>query len=92
MNNCMKDKTLPYFLTISLTMSGVDRENSLGISNVNMSAMRYVLGYYTLYRLLTFRSKLDINLLFVFDYNINHYNTLKMKKELCLFSYLFLLL
>ena len=66
MNNYMKDKTLPYFLTISPTMSGVDRENSLGISNVNMSTTRYVLGYYT-YRLLTFRSKLNINLLFCFQ-------------------------
>ena len=41
-------------------------ENSLGIGNVNMSTMRYILGYYTLYRLLTFRSKLNINLLFCF--------------------------
>ena len=53
-----------------------------------MSTMRYVSGNYTLCRLLTFRSKLDIDLLFVFDYNINHYNTLKMKKELFLFVFL----
>ena len=54
-----------------------------GISNVNTPATRYVLGYYTLYRLLTFRSKLNINLIFCFDKNIIYYNTLKMKKELC---------
>ena len=59
----------------------------MGVGNVNMSTTRYVLGYYTLYRLLTFRSKLGINLLFVSDYNINHYNTLKMKKELFLFVF-----
>ena len=41
-------------------------KNNLGISNVNTPAPRYVLGYYTLYRLFTFRSKLDINLLFCF--------------------------
>ena len=34
--------------------------------NVNTPTIRYVLGYYTLYRLCTFRSKLDINLLFCF--------------------------
>ena len=63
-------------------------KNSLGVSNVNMSTTRQILGYYTLHRLLTFRSKLNINLLFVFDYNINHYNTLKMKKELFFFVFL----
>ena len=67
---------------------GLIEKNSLSIGNVNMSTTRNVLGYYTLYRLLTFRSKLNINLLFVFDYNINHYNTLKMKKELFLFVFL----
>ena len=41
-------------------------KNNLGISNVNMPATRYVLGYYALYRLLTFRNKLNINLLFCF--------------------------
>ena len=34
--------------------------------NINTPTIRYVLGYYILYRLCTFRSKLDINLLFCF--------------------------
>ena len=41
---------------------GLLEKNSLGIGNVNTPATRYILGYYTLYRLLTFRSKLDIKL------------------------------
>ena len=45
---------------------GVIEKNNLGISNVNTTAILYVLGYYTLYRLFTFRSKLDISLLFCF--------------------------
>ena len=45
---------------------GLIEKNSLGVGNVNMSTTKYVLGYYTLYRLLTFRSKLDINLRFCF--------------------------
>ena len=45
---------------------GLTEKNNLGIGNVNVSAKRYILGYYTLYRLLTFRNKLDINLLFCF--------------------------
>ena len=45
---------------------GVIEKNNLCISNVNTPAKWYVLGYYTLYRLFTFRSKLDINLLFCF--------------------------
>ena len=60
-------------------------KNNLGVGNVNTPTARHVLGYYTLYRLLTFRRKLYINLLFCFDYNINYYNALKMKKELFVF-------
>ena len=45
---------------------GLLEKNNLGIGNVNMPATRYILGYYTLYRLLTCRSKLDINLPFGF--------------------------
>ena len=51
---------------LDITPQGLIEKNSLGASNVNMSTTRYVLGYYTLYRLLTFRSKLGINLLFCF--------------------------
>ena len=47
-------------------LQGLIEKNSLGVGNVNMSTTRYVLGYYTFYRLLTFRSKLDIDLLFCF--------------------------
>ena len=43
---------------------GLIEENNLGVGDVNMPTMRYVLGYYTLYRLLTFTSKLVIDLLF----------------------------
>ena len=50
----------------AINLQGLIEKNSLDISNVNMSTTRYVLGYYTLYRLLTFRSKLDITLLFCF--------------------------
>ena len=49
------------------------------------------LGYYLFYRLLTSRSKLDINCYFVFDYNITYYNTLKLKKELFAFACFFYL-
>ena len=45
---------------------GLIEKNSFGVSNVNMSTTGYVLGYYPLIRLLTFRSKFDINLLFCF--------------------------
>ena len=45
---------------------GLIEKNNLGVGNVNTPATRYILGYYTLYRLLTFRRKLDINLLFCF--------------------------
>ena len=45
---------------------GLMEKNNLGMGNVNMSAKRCNLGYYTLYRLLTLRNKLDINLLFCF--------------------------
>ena len=55
-----------YILYIYIYISGVNRKNNLGVGNVNAPATRYVLGHYTLYRLLTFRSKLDINLLFCF--------------------------
>ena len=41
-------------------------KNNLSVGNVNTPATRFVLGYYILYRLLTFRSKLGINLLFCF--------------------------
>ena len=47
-------------------VQGLIEKNSLGVRNVNMCTTRYILGNYTLYRLLTFRSKLDINLLFCF--------------------------
>ena len=43
---------------------GLIEENNLGVGDVNMPTMRYVLGYYTLYRLLTFTSRLVIDLLF----------------------------
>ena len=43
---------------------GLIEENNLGVGDVNMPTMRYVLGYYTLYRLLTFTSQLVIDLLF----------------------------
>ena len=58
-------------------------KNNLGAGNANTSATRYVLGYYTLYRPFTFRSKLDINMLF--HYNISYYNTLKTKEKLFVF-------
>ena len=45
---------------------GLIVKNNLGIGNVNMPTTRHVLGYYTLYRLLTFKRKLYINLLFCF--------------------------
>ena len=45
---------------------GLIEKNNLGVGNVNTPATRCILGYYTLYRLLTFRSKLDISLLFCF--------------------------
>ena len=45
---------------------GLIERNNLGIGNVNTLTTRYVLGYNTLYRLLTFMSKLNINLLFLF--------------------------
>ena len=45
---------------------GLIERNNLGIGNVNTLTARYVLGYNTLYRLLTFMSKLNINLLFLF--------------------------
>ena len=51
---------------LDITPQGLIGKNSLGVSNVNMSTTRYVLGYYTLHRLLTFRSKLNINLPFCF--------------------------
>ena len=53
-----------------------------------------VLGYYTLYRLRTFRRVNSIlTCYFVFGYNISYYNTSKLKKELFVFFYnLFLLL
>ena len=50
----------------NVLFQGLIEKNSLGVGNVNMSTTRYILGYYPLYRLLTFRSKLDINLLFYF--------------------------
>ena len=57
---------------------GLIERNNLGIGNVNTLTTRYVLGYNMLYRLLTFMSKLNINLLFfVFDYNISYYNKIK---------------
>ena len=45
---------------------GLIEKHNLGVSNVNMPATRCILGHYTLYKLLTFRSKLNINLLFCF--------------------------
>ena len=45
---------------------GLIEENNLGVSNVNTPATRCILGHYTLYKLLTFRSKLNINLLLCF--------------------------
>ena len=54
------------FEQIRWALQGLIEKNSLGVGNVNMSTTRYVLGYYTFYRLLAFRSKLNINLLFCF--------------------------
>ena len=52
---------------VTLLIQGLIEKNSLGIGNVNNTpTTRYVLGYYKLYRLLTFKSKLDINLFFCF--------------------------
>ena len=50
---------------------GLIEKNNLGV-NSNMPAMKYILGYYTLYRLLTFKSKL-LTCFTVFDYNISYY-------------------
>ena len=52
--------------TIKWRIQGLIGKNNLGMGNVSTTTTRYVLGYYTLYRLLTFRSKLNINLLFHF--------------------------
>ena len=57
----------PKSIKTTLNRQALIEKNSLGIGNVNMFTTIYVLGYYTLYRLLTFRSKLDINLLFCFQ-------------------------
>ena len=54
----------------------------MGISNVTMSDMRYILGCID-YLHLGINSILTC--FFVFDYNISHYNVLKMKKELFVF-------
>ena len=51
---------------ISLFSQGLIEKNNLGVCNVDTPATRYVLGYYTFNRLLTFKSKLDINLPFCF--------------------------
>ena len=52
---------------VTLLIQGLTEKRSLGIGNVNNTpTTRYVLGYYKLHRLLTFRSKLDINLFFLF--------------------------
>ena len=64
---------------------GLIEKNNLGIGNVNMHATRYVLGYYKLYKLFTFRVNLILTCIFVFDYNISYYNSFKMKKELFAF-------
>ena len=65
---------------------GLIEKNNLVAGNVNTPGSRYILGYYTFYRLLTFRSKLDINLFWGGFYcNISYCNTLKMKKDLLLF-------
>ena len=66
---------------------GLIEKNSLGVSNVNMTTMRYILGYYSIDFLHSGVNSILI-CLFVFDYNINHYNTLKIKKELFLFVFL----
>ena len=65
-----KDMKIPLIGLFVVSLQGLIEKNSLGVVNVNMSTTRYVLGYYTLYRLLTFRSKLDINLLFLFSITI----------------------
>ena len=73
---------------------GLIEKNSLGDGNVNTPTTIYILGYYTLYRLCTFRRVNSIlTSYFVFGYNISYYSTLKLKKELLLFVfYLFSLL
>ena len=60
-------------------------KNNFGIGNVNTPTTRRILGYYTLYRLRTFRSKLTIKLLFCFWLHISYYNTLKLEMELFVF-------
>ena len=54
------------FNIIGINKQGLIETNNLGVGNVNTPATRYILGYNALYRLLTFRSKLDINLFFCF--------------------------
>ena len=71
-----------------VTWQELIEKNSLNVGNVNMSTARYILGYYTLYRLLTLGVNSILIYFFVYDYNINHYNTLKTKKKLFLFVFL----
>ena len=54
------------FNIIGMNKQGLIETNNLGVGNVNTPATRYILGYNALYRLLTFRTKLDINLFFCF--------------------------
>ena len=60
--NCLKTGCKKLVLVFAYDNQGLIEKNNLVAGNVNMPASRYILGYYTLYRLLTFRSKLDINL------------------------------
>ena len=59
---------LEHFLNINKQgrgEKGLIEKNNLGVGNINTSTTRYVLGCNALYRPLTFRSKVDINLIFL---------------------------
>ena len=77
-----------HFLMNSIKDQGLIEKNGLGIGNVNMSTTRYVLA--TIHCIGFLHSGVNSILIcfFVFDYNINHYNALKMKKEPFLFVFL----
>ena len=54
---CFLKHSIVYYIKQGLT-----EKKYVGIGNVNTPATGYVLGYYTFYRLLALRSKLNINL------------------------------
>ena len=66
--------------------------SNLSVGTVNVPAMRYILGYYTLDYLHSGVNSI-LTCSCVFDYNISHSSALNMKKELFAFVWLpFLLL